>query len=263
MAAPRSGRRVFVTGSSTGLGRATVLALLDAGHHVVAHARNRQRAADMADLSGRGATIVVGDLSIRAGVLAVAEQVNAIGRMDAVVHNAGVYVNRARIETVDGHAHVLAVNVLAPYLLTATVERPNRLIYLSSGMHRDGDAELDDLDWRLRRWNGVQAYCDSKLLVTTLSAAIARRWPPTRSNAVDPGWVPTRMGGAGAPDDLTLGHVTQTWLATADGPAADVTGRYWFHQQPHEAAAAVGDPGFQDAMLDRLAELTGVVVPDP
>ena len=111
------------------------------------------------------------------------------------------------------------MNVLAPYLLTALINRPARLIYLSSGMHTSGRAALDDLDWNDRPWDGVQAYCDSKLLVTTLAAAVARYWPDVRSNAVDPGWVPTRMGGPHATDDLALGHDTQVWLATSDEPA--------------------------------------------
>ena len=87
-------------------------------------------------------------------------------------------------------------------------------------MHTSGRTSLDDLDWTTRRWDGTQAYCDSKLLVTTLAAAVARHWPDVRSNAVDPGWVPTRMGGPHATDDLALGHDTQVWLATSDEPGA-------------------------------------------
>jgi NAD(P)-dependent dehydrogenase (short-subunit alcohol dehydrogenase family) len=253
--------RVFVTGSTTGLGKATAAALLDAGHHVVVHARDSHRAGELDDLVGRGADLVVGDLSIRADVLDIADQVNALPPLDAVVHNAGVYVDRERVATPDGHAQVLAVNVLAPYLLTALVERPGRLVYLSSGMHRDGDTTLHDLDWQHRRWSGVQAYCDSKLYITALASAIARRWPAVLSNAVDPGWVPTRMGGPGASDDLTLGHVTQTWLVTSDEPEATMSGRYWFHQQPAQAAAAVDDGDFQTALLGQLAALTGIELP--
>ena len=168
-------KRVVVTGSSTGLGRAAAVALLDSGHQVVVHARNSQRADELVGLVDRGADLVVGDLSRRVDVDRIADEVNALGPMDAVVHNAGIYVDRVRIETEDGHANVFAVNVLAPYLLTSLIERPHRLIYLSSGMHRGGDASLRDLDWQQRRWDGVQAYCDSKLLVTALSEAIARR----------------------------------------------------------------------------------------
>jgi NAD(P)-dependent dehydrogenase (short-subunit alcohol dehydrogenase family) len=254
--------RVLVTGSTTGLGKATAAALLDDGHHAVVHARNTQRAGHVDDLVARGADLVVGDLSIRADVVSIADQVNSLGPLDAVVHNAGVYIDRDRVQTPDGHAQVLAVNVLAPYLLTALIERPRRLVYLSSGMHRDGDPSLRDLDWHERRWSGVQAYCDSKLYLTTLSAAIARRWPAVHTNAVDPGWVPTRMGGPAASDDLTLGHVTQTWLAVSDEPAAaTASGRYWFHQRTEQPAVVVDDVEFQAALLEQLAALTGVELP--
>jgi NAD(P)-dependent dehydrogenase (short-subunit alcohol dehydrogenase family) len=178
--------------------------------------------------------------------------------MDAVIHNAGIYLERSRGETPDGHAKTLAVNVLAPYLLTAWITRPDRLVYLSSGMHRSGSSALDDIDWKKRPWSASQAYSESKLYIATLAAAIARHWPDVLSNAVDPGWVPTKMGGAGAPDDLEMGHLTQTWLATSDDGAAKVSGGYWYHRQRREAAAEVSDTGFQDALVERLAELTGV-----
>jgi NAD(P)-dependent dehydrogenase (short-subunit alcohol dehydrogenase family) len=253
--------RVFVTGSTTGLGSAAAQALLDDGHEVVVHARTDKRAADAQELVDRAAGVVIGDLSSEAQIRSVAAQTNALGTFDAVIHNAGLYVDRQRVATEDGHARVLAVNVLAPYMLTVLIDRPSRLIYLSSGMHYDGDSSLRDIDWASRRWNGVQAYSDSKLCVTALAVAIARRWPDARSNAVDPGWVPTRMGGAGAPDDLVLGHVTQVWLAVSDDPAADVSGQYWYHQRPQTPARAVGDPSFHEALLSELSRLTGVDLP--
>lgn len=148
--------------------------------------------------------------------------------------------------------------MLAPYLLTAWIARPSRLVYLSSGMHTSGDASLRDIDWTERRWNGIQAYCDSKLFVTTLALAVARRWPDVLVNAVDPGWVPTRMGGPGAPDDLELGHRTQTWLAVSDQPEALSTGGYWYHQERHAPAAAAQDESFQASLLDELVRLTQV-----
>lgn len=254
-------RRVFVTGSTTGLGRAAAEVLLDDGHDIVLHARSAERALDLGDLGARASGVVVGDLGDAADVRSVADQANEFGPFDAVIHNAAIYVDRTRIATADGHARVLAVNVLAPYMLTAWIARPARLVYLSSGMHRDGDRSLRDIEWTSRRWNGVQAYCDSKLLLTTLSALIARRWHDVYSNAVDPGWVPTRMGGAGAPDDLVQGHVTQVWLAVSNDPEATVTGKYWHHQQTQAPAGAVSDPAFQDAVLDQIVQLTGVALP--
>lgn len=254
-------RRVLVTGSTTGLGRGAAEALLHDGHAIVLHARNRQRAGDLGDLGERAAGLVIGDLESDRETRALADQVNELGPFDAVIHNAGIYLDRRRVETPDGHARVLAVNVLAPYLLTALVERPARLIYLTSGMHRGGSASLDDIDWTARRWDAVQAYSDSKLFVTAIAFAVADRWPGVLSNAVNPGWVPTRMGGSGAPDDLVLGHVTQVWLATSDDPQATVSGEYWFHQRREPPAAAARDTAFQSALLDELARLTGVPLP--
>lgn len=253
--------RVLVTGSTTGLGLATATALLDGGHEVVLHARTAQRAADLGAVAERAAGVVIGDLANEAETSDVAEQANIFASLDTVIHNAGVYAERDRAATPQGHARVLAVNVLAPYVLTALIRRPSRLIYLSSGMHTGGKASLDDIDWTARRWDGVQAYSDSKLFLTTLAAAIARRWPEVRSNSVDPGWVPTRMGGPSATDDLTLGYQTQVWLGTSEDPAAAVTGGYWYHQRTRAPATAANDPAFQDALLDELARITGVPMP--
>jgi NAD(P)-dependent dehydrogenase (short-subunit alcohol dehydrogenase family) len=252
--------RIFITGSVDGLGRAAALTLINEGHQVVLHARSKQRAAALADLEPRAAGVVVGDLALAADTRSVAEQVNKIGRMDAIIHNAGVYREPGRGTTPDGHAKLLAVNTLAPYLLTRLIERPDRLIYLSSGMHRGGEDTLRDIDWVDRRWDANQAYSNSKLYVTALAMALAKRWPRTISSAVDPGWVPTKMGGAGAPDDLEQGHLTQCWLATSDDPAAKATGDYWFHRKPQKPAAAALNVAFQDRLITRLSELTGVAL---
>jgi NAD(P)-dependent dehydrogenase (short-subunit alcohol dehydrogenase family) len=235
--------RILITGSADGLGRLTAGSLLGNGHEVVVHARSSARLAAVQDLVDRGAATVVGDLSDQAEVRSLAEQVNEAGGVDAVIHNAGV------LHSPD----IFQVNVVAPCLLTALIHRPQRLVYLSSGMHRGGHADLT----RLRRGTGEVTYSDSKLYLTTLAAAVARLWPDVLSNAVDPGWVPTRMGGAGAPDDLRLGHLTQEWLATSDEPAARTSGGYWYHQKREKPHHAVRDEGFQDGLLDHLADITG------
>ena len=236
---------VFITGSADGLGRLAAQTLIQDGHEVVVHARSRDRLTDVQALIVRGAGSVIGDLADIAETHAVARQVNGLGAMDAVIHNAGVMSGPS----------VLAVNVIAPYLLTALIDRPHRLIYLSSGMHRGGRPHLDGLDWSGRRATG--SYSDSKLFVTALAAAVARLWPDVLSNAVDPGWVPTRMGGQGAPDDLRLGHLTQEWLATSDDADARTSGGYWHHQRRIEPHPAVHDRRFQDQLLDALAGFTG------
>ena len=254
----RSMRRIFITGSTEGLGRGAAETLISDGHQVVLHARSKERAAALADLAPRAAGVVIGDLASAAQTRSLAEQVNKLGRMDAVIHNAGIYREPNRGTTPEGHAKVLAVNVLAPYLLTRLIERPDRLVYLSSSMHRGGEGPLDDIDWATRSWDTNRAYSESKLYITTLAFAVARLWPKVMSNAVDPGWVPTKMGGRGAPDDLEEGHLTQTWLATSDEPAAKTSGNLWFHRERQTPAASSQDTRFQDQLLARLAELTGV-----
>jgi NAD(P)-dependent dehydrogenase (short-subunit alcohol dehydrogenase family) len=253
---------VFITGSTDGLGRAAAQSLLDGGHRVVLHARSKVRANAISDLASRSAEIVVGDLRSAAETRSIADQVNAIGRMDAVIHNAGVYSQRSRDPTTEGHAGTLAVNTLAPYMLTALIERPARLVYLSSGLHRGGEGSLGDLDWTWRPWDPAKAYAESKLHVVALAFALARRWPQVSSNAVDPGWARTRMGGAGAPVDLDTGQRTQTWLAASGEPDALVSGRYWHHLQQEQPASEAADPEFQDRLVAKLAKLTGVALPE-
>lgn len=253
--------RIFITGSTEGLGRAAALMLLDEGHEVLLHARSEERARAVADISRRTLGVVTGDLSSAAETKSVAEQVNARGAMDAVIHNAGVYQLPKRDPTPEGHARTLAINTLAPFILTALIKRPKRLIYLSSGLHRGGEGSLQDLDWTRRVWEPGTAYCETKLHVAALAAALARRWPDVLSNAVDPGWVPTRMGGPSAPDDLEMGHQTQAWLAASEDEAVKTSGGYWRHREQQEPAPEVSDADFQNTLIAQLSALTGVSLP--
>jgi NAD(P)-dependent dehydrogenase (short-subunit alcohol dehydrogenase family) len=123
--------RIFITGSTDGLGRAAARALIDEGHAVILHARSRERASAFEDLAARSAGVVIGDLGSATETRRLADQVNALGRMDAVIHNAGAYSTSGRSPTPEGHSTILAVNTLAPYMLTALIERPRRFVYLS------------------------------------------------------------------------------------------------------------------------------------
>jgi len=250
--------RVFITGSTDGLGCLAARLLIDDGHEVLLHARNRERAAALADLAPRAAGVVIGDLSSAAETRGLADQVNDVGRMDAVIHNAGIFLEPSRGRTAEGHPTTLAVNSLAPYMLTALIARPHRLVFLTSGMHHGGAGSLRDIDWTERRWNAAKAYSESKLHVTALALTLADAWTGVLSNAVDPGWVPTKMGGPGASDDLELGYLTQTWLAVSDDAAATVSGGYWYHRQRQRPAREAVDPAFQSKLIDRLASLTGI-----
>ena len=216
--------RVFITGSSTGLGLMAGQLLIEQGHDVVLHARDEARAKDAGAALRRNVPFAIGDVATIAAMRRVAEQANRFGRFDAVIHNVAVGYRERRIDTEDGVPHLFAINTLAPYVLTALMEKPARLVYLSSGMHRSADANLQDLTWKKRSWAGAQAYAESKLHNVLLAFAVARRWPGVLSNALEPGWVATRMGGPGASDDLDRGHRTQVWLAAGDDAAARVTG---------------------------------------
>jgi NAD(P)-dependent dehydrogenase (short-subunit alcohol dehydrogenase family) len=251
-------RRIFITGSTDGLGRGAAFELLKQGHQVVLHARSAERAKALADLAPRAAGVVIGDLASAAETRELAAQVNKLGRMDAVIHNAGIFRESARGNTPEGHAKVFAVNVLAPYMLTELIQRPERLVYLSSSMHRGGEGPIDDIDWVSRKWNVFRAYSESKLYVTALAFAVARRWPKVASNAVDPGWVPTKMGGRSATDNLEQGHLTQTWLAASDDADAKTSGHLWKHRERQTPAPQSQDVAFQDQLLEKLAGITGI-----
>ncbi len=253
--------RIFITGSADGLGLMAAQRLVAGGHQVVLHARNKTRAAQALSQVPGAETAFVADLSSIAETKNLAETVNASGKFDAIIHNAAVgYQEKERRMTVDGLPQVFAVNTLAPYILTALIQRPNRLVYLSSSLHSEGDASLQDLTWEKRAWNGEQAYSDSKLQITLLTFAIARLWPEVLSNCVDPGWVPTKMGGAEAPDALELGPATQVWLAADPSLSVAPTGGYFYHQKPGDVVKAALDHALQQRLLSACAQYSGVEI---
>lgn len=248
--------RVLITGSSDGLGLTAARLLAAQGHAVFLHARNESRAADALSSLPNPDGMLIGDLETLDGMRQVADQANGLGRFDAVIHNAGVGSQERRV-TKDGLEQLFAVNTLAPYALTELIERPSRLVYLSSNMHKSARGDLADPQWADREWSGWQAYSESKLFVVALAFAFARRWPDVRSNAVDPGWVATKMGGSGGSSDFVRGATTQVWLAVSDDPAAKATGAYFRHQAQAPAHPAAHDVDFQDKLMSYCAELVG------
>jgi NAD(P)-dependent dehydrogenase (short-subunit alcohol dehydrogenase family) len=250
--------RVFITGSSDGLGLMAARLLIEQGHEVVLHGRNEGRSRDALAAAPGARGVVSGDLATIAGARTVADEVNKLGRFDAVIHNAGVGYREGRIETEPGVPTVFAVNVLAPYILTARIERPNRLVYVSSGMHRGVRPRMDDLLWTKRSWSGSSAYAESKLCDVLLAFAIARRWKDVKSNALEPGWVATKMGGPSAPHDLRQGCVTQVWLATSEDELAQSSGGYFYHQLPRAPNPIAADLKMQEELLAECGRISGV-----
>lgn len=254
--------RIFVTGSADGLGLMAAQLLIRQKHEVLVHGRNDKRSRGALAAAPGALGAVTGDLSTIAGMQALAEGVNRFGRFDAVIHNAGIgYREVRRVESERGVPNVFAVNVLAPYLLTALIERPQRLIYLSSGMHRGVRPQMDDLLWTRRRWDGSGAYAESKLCDVLLAFAVARRWKSVLSNALEPGWVATRMGGPSAPDDLEQGYITQAWLATSEDKLARSTGECFYHQKLREPNPVARNVDTQEALLGECQRLSGVALP--
>jgi NAD(P)-dependent dehydrogenase (short-subunit alcohol dehydrogenase family) len=252
-------KRVFITGSSDGLGQMAAKLLVENGHTVVLHARNEKRSKDAKAAVPEAEACVVGDLSLISETKSVAEQVNKLGVFDAVIHNAGIgYREPKRIETKDGLPHLFATNTLAPYILTALIKRPERLIYLSSGMHHGACPALEDMLWESRRWDGAEAYAETKFQDVLIAFAVARLWPDVLSNALEPGWVPTKMGGRGAPDDIDLAHRTQVWLATSQDALALKTGEYYFHEKLRSPNPATRDIKKQNLLLEKCREFSGV-----
>ena len=181
-----------------------------------------------------------------------------LGPIDAAIHNAGVGYGGAIRLTPDGLPDIFAVNVLAPFILTARIESPRRLVYISSGMHRVAP-KLADPFWRSRSWSGSQAYSESKFYVTALAFAVARLKPAIHANAVDPGWVPTRMGGQAAPDDPEEGAATQVALAIGeDNKLSRLSGQISHHMAVREPERRTRDTQLQDQVLDLCRELSGV-----
>jgi len=178
-----------------------------------------------------------------------------------VIHNAAVGYREGHRVTSDGLPHVFAINTLSAYILSALIKRPKRLVYLSSGMHHHANANLDDILWEKRRWNGSTAYAESKLHDAILAFAIARRWTDVYSNSLEPGWVPTRMGGSGAPDDIDQAHLTQVWLAAGEDHKANVTGQYFYHLKRAKPNPQTHDPALQDRVIAICAKISGVPLP--
>jgi len=242
--------RCLVTGSSDGIGAEIATVLEGLGHEVVRHARDEAKAALLHD-AGAG-EVVVGDFASLASTRAMAARLTS--PFDVVVHNAGwLPPEGPRPVTQDGLERTFQVNALAAYLLTALLPLPSRLVYVSSDSIARGRIDLDDLQHEAA-WTADSAYADSKLAMTALAFAVARRHPAVRSNAVHPGWIRTKMSGDVAPLDVAAGADTPVWLSTSDTTA---TGQFFHERRVVRLNDQAYDLALQDALVAACAALTG------
>jgi len=243
--------KIFITGSTDGLGLLTAKALIKNGYEVVLHARNQDRAKALThQLPDQ--KILIADLSSIAQCKALAKNANDLCTFDAIIHNAGVYQVSGTTE--DNLPILFAVNTLAPYILTTLMHLPKRLVYLSSQMHLSGNTNVS----KLSKPGFNTSYSDTKLYDLILAKAMARKYPEIYSNAVDPGWVPTKMGGRGAPDNLQKGYETQSWLAAGTDEHANITGQYLHHKRPAQYHEMADDELIQDTLLAQCKRISGV-----
>ena len=254
--------KIFITGSSDGIGQAGAKLLADQGHKVFLHARNSDRAKQAKDAVPNASGVIIGDLSTIAGSKELASEANKAGPWDAVIHNAGLGPGNADRKTADGLQSTFAVNSLAPYILTCLIEKPKRMLYLSSGLHSGGDDSLKDVGWTERRWNAMSAYSDSKLHDIMLANTVARRWTDVQSCSMDPGWIKTKMGGGGAPGKTSTPAKALAEFALGESPiVGEKTGVYFSPSGASTPAKGATNVGKQDEFMKICEEISGVGFP--
>ncbi|GAB7360069.1 hypothetical protein MBLNU230_g7589t1 [Neophaeotheca triangularis] len=250
--------RIFITGSSDGIGQAAAKILCEQGHEVYLHARNAERASQAKTAVPGAKDVLIADLSKQDETKELANQVNKLGKLDTIVHNAGLGFQQPYSKSAEGFATVFAVNSLAPYILTCLMNKPKRILYMSSSLHMGGDGSLDDIAWTSRSWKGFEAYSDSKLHNVMLALAVSKRFKDVHSNAMDPGWVQTKMGGAGAPGDVAPPSRLLAEYAAGEHKLAGVSGTYFNVKGATEPLAVAKDVGKQDEYLKKCEGFSGV-----
>jgi NAD(P)-dependent dehydrogenase (short-subunit alcohol dehydrogenase family) len=112
--------------------------------------------------------------------------------------------------------------------------------------------------WQKRQWQASEAYAETKFHDVLLAFAVARWWPDVFSNSLEPGWVPTKMGGPEAPDNLEEGYATQVWLAVSNNRRALVSGEYFYHRKRRAPSPATRVTATQDFLLSQCEKITGI-----
>ncbi|KAM3417163.1 hypothetical protein BST61_g8737 [Cercospora zeina] len=252
--------RILITGSASGLGLLSAQALAARGHEVHLHARSASRASEAKAACPAAKSCFVANLSSLSEVKRLASEINQTasteGPWDAIIHNAAVMHGVSGKNAPEGDYGLLfATNTLAPYVITSLVKGgAKRHVFLGSQMHAGGDASLKNL-----RHCG---YGDSKLHDIMLAFGFARKLQDDgveECNVLDPGWVPTKMGGAGAPDSID--ESVQTYVALAEGVGC--SGQYFgpAAKEGRRVQPAAKQVETQEKLFARMADISGVSTP--
>lgn len=265
---------ILVTGATDGIGRETAHELARRGARVLVHGRDAARAqAVVAELRGIDADTpepVIADLASFAAIRAMAARLNADGhQISVLLHNAGVFMKK-RERSVDGFEMTLAVNHLAPFLLTHLVlesaagDRLRRIVNVSSMAHMRGRIDLEDLQGLRVTFDSYAAYASSKLANVLFTVELARRVAHRRIsvNALHPGVTSTKLLTEGfemqGRDSLADSAATSVKLAL-EPEFAEATGGYYMHGRRTDPHPAASDHELARHFYEKSAELTGVM----
>lgn len=275
------GKTCLITGASSGIGRATALALARQGASLVLLCRDRQRGQETveeiaATTGTRDVTLLLADLAVQSDVRRVAAEFLATDRpLHVLINNAGV-VNLQRSVTADGIETTFAVNHLAYFLLTDLLldrlrrSAPARIVNVASDAHKFGRLDFDDLG-NERRYRAMRVYGQSKLANILFTAELARRLEGSgvTVNSLHPGAVSTRLGqnnGAWARAIIGLlrpffrspdnGAATSVYLASS--PVVEgVSGKYFVNCKERRPSRAAQDADAARRLWDISAGMTG------
>jgi retinol dehydrogenase-14 len=263
---------ILVTGATDGIGKQSALELARMGHHVLVHGRNAARGKTVVEeirqaTKNENVELVLADFASLEQVRDLAKLVrDNYPRLDILINNAGVFM-QTRTLTGDGFETTFAVNHLAHFLLTnllldtITASAPARIVHVSSGTHRSGKIEWDNLQGE-KHYEGYDAYSRSKLANVLFAYALAERLEGAHvtSNALHPGVIATKLlraGWGGGGNDLGRGAETVVYAATAP-ELAEVTGRFFDNRRETASSAASHDKKLQQTLWDVSAQMVGL-----
>jgi len=274
---------VIVTGSNSGIGKATAKALAGMGATVVMAVRNMERGEivqeEIVEETGnKSVSVMVCDLASRDSIKRFTEEFKAeFDRLDVLINNAGAVFARRRL-SVDGIESSMAVNYIGPFLLTRELlslleaSAPSRIVNVSSGLSGNAEFDFDDLQ-RETGYKGMQAYAGSKLMLTTYTLELARRLEGTgiTANVVEPGFVATNLGrNSGSllnsvmftlvrPMQITPEKAAENTVYAAASPDLEgVTGKVFSKKQEKETPPITHDGEARRRLWEEALRLLGI-----